>query len=222
MNSFGHAVMAAEILRDRGFMFGAILPDLMGFLPLSPPVVHVESVLFGIEHHKSIDEHFHGLSTFQQALLALSPRLQAAQVRRGVSRAAAHVGLEFFVDGHLAQDEPTIIHWTTFLDSILEGGFRDLASFSGEQEAHHVLDYFQRQRRHPHPSTDPAVVAHRVARALGRRPRLRLSQEDLSFVEIALRAAGDEMSQSAQRILTELRLTFRYRVPKSGPKGPSA
>ncbi|HMS17508.1 MAG TPA: hypothetical protein PKA37_11755 [Planctomycetota bacterium] len=210
MNSFGHAVMAAEIHQERGFMLGAILPDLLGFLPLKPPAILRDSVHSGIDHHKSVDTHFHSLSTFQQGMLAVSPELQALHVRRGLSRAAAHVGLEFYVDGYLARHEPAVTRWTTFLDAVLAQGISDLIAFSEDQEADTVLEFFQRQRRHPRPSTDPAVIAHRVARALGYRPRLKMAPQEVPVVEEALRAVGDDMSQRAECILAELRLTFRY------------
>src|SRR5258706_12541419 len=107
MNFFGHAALAASYLAQQGpdaanelprFCAGAMLPDFIGMLRLSRPVVHDSVLARGVAFHHRTDELFHELPSFHRLSRSAFAWLSARDMPRGPARAVAHIGIEILLD----------------------------------------------------------------------------------------------------------------------------
>ena len=175
MNFYSHLAIASTFTDDPDVAFGAMLPDLASMLGTKPPRTTDPRVQCGYELHLATDRVFHELELFRRACRIESAELRVRGVARGSAMAAAHVGLEFFLDEALAEDEisrqlyATVMHGVTpaHLSGVLNWKTPDLAS------AFESL----RQRLTALPPLLNHAGAHlshaeRICRTLSRRPRL--------------------------------------------------
>jgi hypothetical protein len=179
MNFFGHAALAAEHFaqhlstRDPRKLAlpcsGAMLPDFVGMLRLSRPVVLDATLAGGVSFHHLTDHAFHELTSFHQLSRHAFAWLSASGIARGPARAIAHIGVEILLDEVLARDafarECYLAALATPLDSALEFPVPDdgarLAALRGA-----LLE------RASSETPPPELVAQRIRRTLAGRPRL--------------------------------------------------
>jgi len=102
VNFYGHAVVAAASERDGEFVLGAMLPDFISILGTRPPRLEVGSLRRGVAYHHRTDAAFHESEIFRTLQAQASDHLRACGVRRGPTRAVAHVGVELLIDAALA------------------------------------------------------------------------------------------------------------------------
>ena len=104
VNFFGHAAAARHVEDDPAFLIGAMAPDLLpmcGAIAAEPTCAKVSA---GQAHHVLADARFHGTKAFTMLAAWAARKLIEAGVPRGPSRGAAHVAIELFLDGVLAED----------------------------------------------------------------------------------------------------------------------
>lgn len=215
MNFFGHAVVAARVSREPDFVLGAMLPDLAGMVgarlaPVVEGALSHGAVAAGIAHHHRVDEGFHGSLAFSRVWLAAVAELRRTGLPRGPARAAAHVGLELLLDGHLSRDEPSRDAFRRALDRAADmpcplawdaarsaDGAMRWASLLGRLTSGGIPQAYE----------DSTFVAGRLMGALAPRPLLAIGLDHAHLVHAALPALGravrahaDELVAGAQRL----------------------
>ncbi len=187
VNFFGHVAMARQVSEDPEFLLGAMAPDLLAMCGATAGPATSPAVAAGQAHHLAVDAAFHASSTFVQLQLWAVRGLNAAGLRRGPARGAAHVAIELLLDGTLSGDPqaqaayrrglaaPDPFQWDD------DGSVARWRSLLGRLRTGSIPDGYRR--------TD--FVADRVAGALGRRPRLALGEAEA----VALRAFLPELQR---------------------------
>jgi hypothetical protein len=183
MNFLAHAAVARRVDDAPAFVLGAVLPDLLPMVGLSPRSGHGEPVGHGLTvtrtavaagwalHHR-VDEVFHDHPAFRVGVQALRTDLRATRLDTGPRRAVAHVGWELLLDDQLAGDPVTV---DAFRDALDLG--RALVADPGWEL---LVDRLRTLL--PHEPSSTRAIAERVHRAVGRRPRLAFAAEELGPV----------------------------------------
>lgn len=191
VNFYGHAVLAAATHSDSAFVLGAMLPDFISILGSRPLRLELGALALGVGFHHRTDAAFHDSDTFRALQRQASLHLAARGVRRGPTRAVAHVGVELLIDAALAR-RPASVHPGTTLEnerylSALELGTSPELGLVWESAVQTQRFTELCQRLH-HAGVDrfrgePPEVVAALARILARRPRLALSEDELHAVE---------------------------------------
>jgi hypothetical protein len=197
VNFFGHAAAACRVDDDPAFILGAMAPDL---LPLCGAVATGETspkVGAGRAHHLAVDATFHANPTFTNLSAWASRALTEAGVPRGAARAAAHVGIELCLDGVLALQAPAR---AAYARSLADADGPE-APFVWRDEVSHSrwrsLVARLRGGQVPDAYRDPDFVTDRLLGALGRRPRLALSEQQAPSLRRFLPALAARVSEEA-------------------------
>ena len=204
MNFFGHAAAAGRADDDPAFVLGAMAPDL---LPLCGAVATAETstpVAAGQAHHLRVDAVFHANAAFTSLQGWAARTLIERGVHRGGARGAAHVGIELLLDGVLATDAAAR---GAYARSLAEAeGARTPFVWRDELSRRRWTELVLRLRRGEVPDAyrDLDFVAARLRGALGRRPRLALSDEDAVRLRTFLPALQLRVEAEAQRLMTGL------------------
>lgn len=194
MNFFGHATLAAAVEPRPGFVFGAMLPDLLGMLGVHGPAGCDPAVARGMAFHVRTDAVFHASETFTRLAREGRAVLSSAEVRRGPSLAAAHVGIELLLDGALGRDEGRIDHYRDALDR------RPPLAWTQASDGQAVDALCERLLSTPVPAVyrDPEGVAERVIAVLSRRPRLRMLPHEEAALLPWLTATRERVEHEAE------------------------
>ncbi|MEZ6195091.1 MAG: hypothetical protein R3F20_05080 [Planctomycetota bacterium] len=196
MNFYAHARVADALYRDPEVTLGAMLPDLatMAGRRWDPAAADRPGLARGVALHHATDEAFHGAPAFLSLLERWRERLGAALgLRRGVARAAAHVGIELLLDG-IAHEEGEVASYAAALDlaaTLETGPLPEIAATAS------------RIGRGPLPAAyaDPTFCAARVEGLLGRRPRLALPPGAVGGLGREFRTLRLEISARAAELL---------------------
>lgn len=188
MNFFGHAFVAQRVDDDPAFLLGAMAPDL---LPLCGAVAGVETspaVGAGQAHHLAVDASFHSNPAFT-ALQAWAGRAMIDRgLPRGPARGAAHVAIELFLDGQLATDNRGRDAYTRSLTAAETTRSPFVWHDEPSRGRWRALILRLRGGAVPDAYRDPNFVADRVVGALGRRPRLAVSDTGADILRAFLPA----------------------------------
>jgi hypothetical protein len=187
MNFLAHAAVARRVDADPAFVLGAVLPDLLPMAGLSPRSGHAflggsdeavtrTGVAAGWTLHHRVDEVFHDLAAFRVGVQALRTELRATPLDTGPRRAVAHVGWELLLDDALAGDTAAT---SSFRDALVLGR-------TAIDDPAWTLLVDRLLELHPHGPSSARVVAERVHRAVGRRPRLAFDAAHLDEVALVL------------------------------------
>jgi hypothetical protein len=107
VNYFGHAAVASwRATADElgGLALGAMLPDFGVMCGARATGATDDAITRGIALHHETDAVFHHAPAVLGLMRDAEARLTAGGVRRGPTRAAAHVGVELLLDGALLDD----------------------------------------------------------------------------------------------------------------------
>ncbi|MEY2591254.1 MAG: hypothetical protein QOJ67_3238, partial [Acidimicrobiaceae bacterium] len=172
-----------------------VLPDLLPMAGVKVDRVDVpETVAAGWRSHHRADAAFHAHPVFIDGVNALRTDLRRTALGTGPRRAAAHVGWELLLDDALVEDEATV---DAFRAALRHGG--------GVSQARGwtiLLDRLGAIR--PGPPADVSVIAQRVQRAVGRRPRLAFGDEHVEDVAAVLAGHRPRILAAAPALLAEL------------------
>ncbi len=205
MNYFGHAAVAARYSQDPLVALGAMLPDFVGFLRWPLPPLSDASLSVGVALHHATDRVFHRTPTFVSLNRAASEKLAALSVARGPARATAHVGVEMLLDACLAARRESCTAFRCALDEASGDHVRRALALPAQ---HHqrLLNVVRaiRERGAEVWSSEPSIVAQRLARTFATRPRLRLDDSVLPLVECWLESAYLEVQARSIDLEDEL------------------
>ena len=198
----GHVTAAALASDDPDVLLGAALPDLLPGSQLARRALPA-GVAAGLAHHHRADAAFHADARFVEAVASVGRHLDAAGVRRGPRRAAAHVGVELLIDDALlAQGAEAFAGvWARLctpdatVRAVVPADVRDLW-LAGLARLTTRLD--------PWADTGPAAAAARIEHVLARRPRLALAPGDRQRVATALGEAADAVAATAPALVADI------------------
>lgn len=160
----------------------------------------------GIAFHHRTDAIFHSHPWFTSKQKSVFDHLADAGVGRGAARASAHVGVELLLDGELFENDPTRGQVVSNALAAASGAPPEVA----EAVPHDSQDRWQlhlaglHRWRAPGYFRDPLAVAHRMESILAGRPRLAMSEGDVSKVAGALEAAQPSIAATAEEFLSEM------------------
>lgn len=214
MNYFGHAAVASGMADPNPrFVLGSMLPDLARLAPLDAAEVIDPEIRRGIAFHLRTDAIFHDHPTFVGWHFAALGRLRARGLPKGPLRAAAHIGVEMLLDDALARSDESVTAYEAALtygiesaSLLFEGGGREFAG----------LCALLRERARTQLPTDERL-ALRLGHTLGRRPRLRATDEELRVIARELGALRSAVEADATTLLDDLRSALRAERPHEHP-----
>ncbi len=204
MNYFGHSVLAAETGAPPPFVFGAMLPDLLSMARAGRVEFTHDAVRAGVRFHHRTDEVFHASPAFRTLEHEVLSKLTEAGVRKGPSRAAAHLGVEFLFDAALLASRAA---YQGYHDALVAG--LDDAHLAGMPSA--ARGDFQDLLRHliqrgadVHVVT-PERLELRLGRTLVGRRLLEPTRDELA---VLAEVVGNSLA-AAERLLPALLLDLR-------------
>jgi len=196
VNFYGHAVVAARTEQDGEFVLGAMLPDFISILGSRPPRLEMGSLARGVAYHHRTDAAFHENAIFRALQAEASDQLLARGVRRGPTRAVAHVGVELLIDAALAWSFASSAAHSASADTAaaeaaylraLELGSAPLSGLAWEpsSDTERLMGLCQRLRHVgvDRFRVDAEQVTVDLARILARRPRLALAEQETPAVK---------------------------------------
>jgi hypothetical protein len=204
VNFFGHAAAARQVDDDPAFLLGAMAPDL---LPLCGAVASVETspkVAAGQAHHVAADAAFHANPAFTALQTWAGRALMAAGVGRGAARAAAHVGVELFLDGVLARDFRSRDAYTRCLADAEAARAPFVWCDEPSRLRWRALVLRLRTGTIPDAYRDAAFVADRLIGALSRRPRLAVTHPEAAVLRAFLPALKARVTEDAAALTDTL------------------
>jgi hypothetical protein len=204
MNFFGHAAIAGRFETDPVFALGAMLPDFCGMLGFRAPEPAPGPLAAGVRFHHVTDLAFHELSAFRTLNHAACAELAERGVRRGTARAAAHVGVELLLDAELADNDAARTLYFAALSAGAAPECFATAEISSEQcvRLGRLLATLSERGVAKRPSS--ASVSERLERALARRDRLAILEDDRPRVSEWVELFRERVVASAPMLLREL------------------
>jgi hypothetical protein len=207
VNFFGHAAVACWEAKSPGFVLGSMLPDFATMSGTRLLEVDDPELSAGVALHHCTDRIFHGNSHFVALWRSAMRTLLARGLERGPAQAVGHLGVELLLDGWLVEGREAREAYAAALscgrDEGLGGRIRWLDAEGGAR----WRSLRRRLERHGPPDDyrDPAVVASRVERILGTRPRLALDARSAKVTAGYLPDLQREVRARAIPMIGELR-----------------
>lgn len=203
MNFFGHAAVAVWFETEPRFVLGSMLPDFASMLALRPPRTEDAPLRRGIELHHRTDAAFHGTPEFIELVRAAERALADRGVRRGPTRAVAHIGTELVLDEVLAGDSAAR---SAYLEALSVAPRAAAAiTWNTAADPQRFSDLVRAlERRGIVDSPPPEHVAARLRRSLAPRPRLSLTDAEERVVCEWVPGARTRVLDSAPQLLAEL------------------
>lgn len=201
MNFFGHAVVAAWNDEHAGHLLGSMLPDFEAMVAVPLLDVPDPDIRRGIETHHETDHTFHRAPTFIALCAWALDAMTDLGVRRGTSRAVAHVGTELFLDGWLARDRAHVAPYLAALEVDPRGGLQWQDQGAAFEKLHGRL----RKWGAPTQYEDPDFVLVRLGDSLRRRPVLALRDDESSRVASFLPTLQERVERKAPALIEEIR-----------------
>jgi hypothetical protein len=197
-------------------VLGAMLPDFARMLGVRLGDLAHPELAEGTSLHHSTDAAFHASPGFRALERESVAALQAAGLRRGPARGAAHVGLELLLDAALAGSEDDS-RYLAALDAA--PGLADAIAWRPPHGAPRWQRLHVRLRAAGPPARRPPAgrVARRIQRALAPRPRLRLADPETDRVTDWLAETAPLVERRAPELLEQTLAPLRTTPPGRGP-----
>jgi hypothetical protein len=186
-------------------LVGAALPDLaaIGGYRLAPRR-STGDLAEGIRVHHRTDDVFHADERFRELMGRLRSALAGAGFGRGAARACGHVGVELLLDGHLLADRDVAGRAGALLWSVgrpSEDVLDAVPPVERESWAAHLG--LVAERIAPESYRAAHLVAARLHRILGRRPRLAFAPADTAILTGALRRIQPAVGEVAEDLVAD-------------------
>jgi acyl carrier protein phosphodiesterase len=203
MNYIAHAHLAAAHRNDPWFTLGAMLPDWQGWIGDRIREVHHPGIADGVRFHHATDAAFHAGARFVALVCWASEALRDSGLARGPARGAAHVGIEFLLDGALVADAGACRAYCNALEVAADASHH--LDWNRPESGGRFERVAARLARNgpPRDFEDPHHVAVAIARTLERRPRLRVPPDQLEQVAVWAGEARREVLRDAATLLAE-------------------
>lgn len=205
------------------FSLGAMLPDFASMVGARSIEADNPHILRGIEFHHATDRAFHRAQPFVDFERQGRSDLQQLGVRRGPSRAAAHVGVELmfdvelFCNRELAQSKSVRESWfdnyvtalrtATSSKSVPRLGFIARRRADADIGAATAFDALIRRLLASNPrlwERSPERIAMRIEQTLVRRPKLALQGEERASISRWVQALWPALSEQTPSWLGQI------------------
>ncbi|HEX5101820.1 MAG TPA: hypothetical protein VFV94_20060, partial [Polyangiaceae bacterium] len=147
---------------------------------------------------------FHELSAFRSFVSEATAWLDAEGVRRGTSRAVAHVGVELLLDAALADGDAACTFYLAALGVARAPELLERAEFLPHERTSLSGLASTLEARGVSRAPDTTLVVGRLERALSVRPRLRIEPSDVARVSAWVELFRDRVLSSTPEIVNEL------------------
>ncbi|MBK9029986.1 MAG: hypothetical protein IPL61_01385 [Myxococcales bacterium] len=201
MNFFGHAAVASWHSAEPGVALGAMLPDFATMCGARLGPQDDAAIAAGVDLHHATDAAFHRAPVVVGLFREAEARLTARGVRRGPTRACAHVGVELLLDGVLL---PEPAYQRAFRAGLDHDG---AVAWHDPEGADRFVALRARLRDHA-PPTDLGSgggVARRLIRILAGRPLLAPTAAEHGPIALALDELVARVAAAAPTVLTQVR-----------------
>lgn len=172
MNFYGHAVFAARLSTDRGFVLGSMLPDFEGMSGTRLVATSHDGIRDGVALHHATDSVFHGAPEFLELCSGGLAALTELGIPRATARAVAHVGTELVFDSYLIASHGEEREYVASLESAHPGELGPSMEFTDGGGRFEALRRRLVEFGVPRAYDDAGFVADRLVNALASRPRL--------------------------------------------------
>jgi hypothetical protein len=213
MNYLAHLAVATATSASPRYGLGAILSDLCAMSGLRCTYGRLPGeVAAGVQCHRAADRAFHADPVFLAGAGAIRSAALAAGLPPGASRAIGHAGWELLLDGTPA------VGWAGpwLVAALGEWEGATVAFDPADRATWRRLTEGMAAERPWTASCDPEVVAVRLWRALGRRPRLRFERRDQAVVANLLAQARPSVLAQAPPLME--RVIGRLAERPDGPE----
>jgi hypothetical protein len=210
VNFGAHVLVAARVVpgAPTGALVGAAGPDLVRMAGLRTAADGSPDVLTGVTIHHRTDAVFHDLAWFRDENRAAVAALRERGVRRGPARGAGHVLVELLLDGALLAEgpEPFARVWAALGEPTDDA----VGLVAGEHDDRwrDLLDQLT-TRLEPQRYADPTYAADRTVGTLARRPRLALTDAELTALHDVAGLIGEPIADAAAGVLHEVSRVVR-------------
>lgn len=206
MNYLGHAAVASWRSPDAAFVLGAMLPDFAAMIGARPPTTRHPAIGAGMQFHYRTDEVFHRSAGFVELTRTAFAWLLSSGLERGRARAVAHVGVELLLDVELVRDETVRRAYLAAVESAAPPGLGGRLSWPspGDASGFDALRERLLARGLTPDDGDAALVARRLRRALGVRPRLALDDAAALVAREWIMVARPDVAARAGALAREL------------------
>jgi hypothetical protein len=192
-------VARLEVGDDAGYLFGAMLPDLVTMVSVRVPESLPDRIADGCRAHHRIDAQFHDDATFRAGVVRMRTRLRERGVATGTSRGAAHVGYELLVDRALP--------WDDAVAQSVRAALADGRRITDRFDRTHAARWAAMLERLAAADLDPSratvdEIARRVEIVLARRPRLAMADGDVEHLAAVLAVEADVVAAETPRLLS--------------------
>lgn len=193
--------------KNVGFLIGSALPDIaaMGRFRLIGHTAD-RSIAAGIDLHHRTDEAFHRHDWFRRNSRAVAQRLELVGLSRGAARACGHVGVELLLDGRLLDDQADLRGSVQFAMSQISQPTLKLTAAVQRDRQSDWDAHLDSVAGWPLPDDyrRPEAVASRLYRILSRRPRLRISDEQVGAVADTLAERQPLIETGVSQLIDDL------------------
>lgn len=201
MNFFGHAAVASWYSAAPGVALGAMLPDFATMCRARLDPQGDAAIAAGVDLHHATDAAFHRAPAVLGLFREAEARLTARGVRRGPTRACAHVGVELVLDGALLP-EPA------YRAAFQAGLACDDAVAWRDPDGHARYLALRARLRAQAPPRDldtGAGVAQRLVRILAGRPLLAPSAAEHHAIAAVMDELVARVAAATPTVLTQVR-----------------
>lgn len=207
MNFFGHAAVATWRSSTPAFVLGAMLPDFSSMIRARPPRTRHADLRAGIEFHHRTDHAFHESPTFRRLSAEAFEVLLARGLRRGSSRAVAHIGVELLLDFELAEDPASRAAFRAAIVAARADQLAQHLEWAEAVAAPRFLDLCARieARGSAEHAGGAEILARRIHYSLAGRPRLELDAGGIERVIEWGRAFETRVRADAETMIAEVR-----------------
>ena len=217
MNFFGHAVLASAANPNHAFTFGSMLPDFEGMSNARILNCNHDTIAHGVTFHHATDAAFHRAPSFVAMCSASFASMTDDGVARGPARAVAHVGVEMFLDGRLAQDATNT---QAFIEALKVAQTEEKAlEWSDDGMGFSRLLERLQQWSSPADYAEPNFVFDRLNDALNHRPRLAIHSIQADAVRRGVNAIHALVEEGWHRLIEETTATLRSFDHRDGFEG---
>ena len=207
MNFFGHAAVASWHGDAPALALGAMLPDFATMCRARLDTQVDPALAAGVALHHATAAVFHVAPVVVGLFRDAEARLTARGVRRGPTRACAHVGVELLLDGALLPDAG---YRRAFTAAMAHDG---AVAWSDDDGAARFATLRARLRDHdpPRDLTSGAGVAARLVRILAGRPLLAIAGDEHAAVAAVMDELVTRVTAATPTVLTQVRAALAAR-----------
>ena len=179
------------------------LAELTQLASEGPDRQFYKEVALGVDLHLLTDAKFHRLSSFLEWNRKALTTFRAAGIRRGPSRATAHIGVEMAIDAGLKEETKSRAAYLAALQCGVKQGFLLTRLAAEKRPFIKFFEHLHQEGPEIH-SREQARYEFRFSRMLLGRPHLAPTPEELLFIAQFFAQSAAEIEGAVPALMKEL------------------